>query len=208
VADAPAYTTVPGKLPDLLKKIRESGVPQKVNKPWLDSMGFKSSNDRSMVAVLRQIGFIDASGVPTPAWKEFRGADSKGVLGRALRVGYEDLFQTYPDAPERPTTDLGHVFSTRTDAGKQAVDKMVSTFKTLAGLAEFTHDDLPAAAGPAVIREGTPPAATVVTKTATKGAGLTVNINVELTLPETQDEKVYQAFFKAMRQHLLSDDSL
>ncbi len=36
------------------------------------------------------------------------------------------------------------------------------------------------------------------------GSGLTVNINIALTLPETNDEKVYAAFFKAMRDHLLT----
>lgn len=49
--------------------------------------------------------------------------------------------------------------------------------------------------------------ATVVARTANAGADLNVNINVELTLPETTDEKVYEAFFRAMRKHLLTDDS-
>jgi hypothetical protein len=90
-----------------------------------------------MLAVLRQIGFIDANSVPTPAWREYRGGDHRAVLGRALRLGYEDLYTTYPDAHERSNMDISHFFSTRTNAGKQSVDKMVSSFKSLVGLAEF-----------------------------------------------------------------------
>jgi hypothetical protein len=60
------YTTVPGKIKQLLTKIREVGVPQKVTVQWLKTVGFKSSNDTSLIGVLKFIGFIDASGVPTP----------------------------------------------------------------------------------------------------------------------------------------------
>ncbi len=208
MAESPGYTTVPGKIPNLLKKIRETGVPGKANKAWLDSLGFTSSNDRSMVNVLRQVDFIDASGAPTPAWKEYRGADYKAVLGRALRLGYKDLYETYPDAHVRPNTELGYVFSTKTDAGKQAIDKMVSTFKTLAGEAEFgvaesTVSSITAAKTTDPGKRTGPVAA----RTPRTGADMTVNINVELTLPATTDEKVYEAFFKAMRKHLLSADT-
>lgn len=210
MADAPAYTTVPGKLPDLLKKIREAGVPTKANISWLESVGFKSSNDRSMLGVLRQIGFVDSSGTPTPAWKEYRGADHKLVLGRAIEVGYQDLYATYPDAHDRPNTDLGHVFSTRTTAGKQTIDKMVATFKSLVGQAEFgtaSAVSAPSAAGQE--SEGvaleTTGNTTLVSRATTTPTGMTVNINIQLTLPESKDGTTYEAFFRAMREHLLSD---
>lgn len=204
---APSYTTVPGKLPDLLNKIRESGVPSKASNAWLETIGFKSSNDRSMLAVLRQIGLIDASGLPTPAWKQYRGAGSKAVLGRAIKTGYQDLFTTYPNAHTRSSTDISHVFSTQSDASKQTVDKMVSTFKTLAAQAEF--DSSPTDSGaevPAVDSDAESVATTVVARTSRTAAGLNVNINVQLALPETTDQEVYEAFFKAMRTHLLSDE--
>jgi hypothetical protein len=34
--------------------------------------------------------------------------------------------------------------------------------------------------------------------------GVTVNINVQLVLPESTDEDVYRKFFAAMREHLIS----
>jgi len=43
------YTTVPGKIKQLLAKIREVGVPQKVTVQWLKTVGFKSSNDASLI---------------------------------------------------------------------------------------------------------------------------------------------------------------
>src|SRR5688572_18195737 len=76
MADFP-YTTVPGKIGTLFAKIREVGVPQKVTQQWLKSVGFKSSNDASLVGVLKYIGFIDGSAVPTLKWTQYRGDNSK-----------------------------------------------------------------------------------------------------------------------------------
>ena len=135
--EAPSYTTVPGRIPELLSKIRETAVPKKATIDWLRSLGFTSSNDRSLLSVLRQIGFIDANGEPQPAWREYRGAHHRAVLGRAVRLGYEMLYATYPDAHNRSATDLSHVISTTTNTGKQAIDKTVSNFKNLVKKADF-----------------------------------------------------------------------
>jgi hypothetical protein len=121
-----------------MSKLREVGVPPKATVQWLESIGFKSKNDRGMINVLKQIDFASSGGVPTGRWKQYRGADHKGVLGEALRVGYADLFETYPDAESRSSQDLEHFFSTRSTAGKQVISKTASTFQSLVGLAEFT----------------------------------------------------------------------
>lgn len=132
-----AYTTVPGKLKPLFEKLRQVGVPTKATSQWLKSLGFTSSNDASLIGVLKAIGFIDPAGVPTPRWTQFRGANAKGVLGEALRSGYAELFAVYPDAWQRSQTELEHVFSTSSTGGRQVITKTVSTFKGLAELAEF-----------------------------------------------------------------------
>ncbi|MCQ1854250.1 DUF5343 domain-containing protein [Neorhizobium galegae] len=69
-----AYTIVTGKIRPLLEKIRMVGIPQKVGKPWLKTIGYTSSNDSSLVGVLKFIGFIDGSGIPTSVWTAYRGA--------------------------------------------------------------------------------------------------------------------------------------
>ncbi len=216
MAEARLYTTVPGRIPDLLKKIRETGVPAKVTNEWLRSVGFTSSNDRSLIPVLRQIGFIDGSNLPLPAWREYRGSEHRAVLGRAIMLGYDMLYLTYPDAHTRTNTDLGHVFSTRTTTGKQAIDKMVATFKNLAKEADFStapsggdsgsiplEAEVPNDGVEANARQGSD-GPLVASSTVGRG-GLTINVNVQLTIPETTDEKVFDAFFRALRRHLIDD---
>ncbi len=209
MAEAPAYTTVPGKLPDLLKKIRDAGVPKKVNKAWLDSLGYKSSNDGSLVNVLRQIGFVDQANAPTPAWRSYRGAEYKEVLGRAIQLGYVDLYHMYPDAHDRPNGELANFFSSQTNSGKQVVDKMAASFKAVAGEATFESaaSTVSTAEVPATPDDSKTSTTTAVARTTSKVAGLNVTINVALTLPATTDERVFDAFFRAMRKHLLSDET-
>jgi hypothetical protein len=100
------YTTVPGKLEELLSKIHEIGVPDKVTYNWLESIGFKSSNDRTLVRVLQFIDFIDESRKPTALWTEYRGRNWRKVLAKGIQSGYDELFGIYPDAHERSNEDL------------------------------------------------------------------------------------------------------
>lgn len=213
---APAYTTVPGKVPDLLARIRETGVPSKVNREWLKSLGLVKSNDSSLINVLKQVGFVDASNSPTPAWRQFRGGDHQQVLARAVKQGYADLYATFPNAHEKDAIDLAHWFSTKSDAGKQVIDKSVATFKALVSQADFGEPGVvPASQGTggnehlpaAPSSEDPPPPAATVRRQVVGAGGTTININVQLTLPETTDEGVYEAFFRAMREHLLADDA-
>jgi hypothetical protein len=132
------YTTVPGKIKTLLAKIRQVGVPPKATVQWLKTLGFSSSNDSTLLGVLKFVGLIDSNSVPTPAWASYRGSNYKSVLGDAIRRGYAELFSVYPDADRRSQTELDHVFSTNSTGGKQVVAKTIGTFKALADEAEFS----------------------------------------------------------------------
>lgn len=146
-----AYTQVPGKLKPFLDKIRSIGVPKKVTNSWLKTIGFTSSNDGTLIGVLKFVGLVDASGTPTSIWSEMRGAKHKAVLGRAIRKGYSELYDIYPDAHLRSTTEISHVFSTSSTAGQQVISKTVATFKALVAEAEFDNSaatDMTLHAGP------------------------------------------------------------
>lgn len=199
-----AYTQAPGKVPELFGKIKSVGIPTKANREWLDSIGLKSSNDRTLLRVLKQIDFINQSNAPTDRWKSYRGQNSKQVLGAAVREGYEGLFEVYPDANSRSESELRDFFSTKTDGGKAVIDKTTKTFRSLCELADF--DGAPA---------GTPPPARdEVPDGEQNGEGggrgpqlpnVGINVNVQLVLPDGADAESYDALFAAMRKHLFPE---
>ena len=62
------------RLPDIFAAIKAAGTPPKFNNEFLKStLGFTSSNDRSVIAILRKLGFIGSSGEPTQRCNNFKG---------------------------------------------------------------------------------------------------------------------------------------
>lgn len=133
------FTNVVGKLPGLLEKIRDVGVPKKVTVSWLETIGFKSSNDRTLIRPLKQIGFVDSNGLPTDYWIQYRGSGHKAVLAAAIKEGYADLFDLYPKAESIGKEELQDFFRAQTSASADTVARMASTFLTLASCADFPN---------------------------------------------------------------------
>ncbi|MBC7635534.1 MAG: DUF5343 domain-containing protein [Acetobacteraceae bacterium] len=131
------YTTVPGKIKTLLAKIKSVGVPPKVTNEWLKLIGFKSSNDSTLISVLKLVGLVDASGVPTDSWQKYRGVNGQTALGEGIRSGYGFLYNVYDDAHMQQNDMLGHVFTASSKAGGQVISKAIATFKALVGEAIF-----------------------------------------------------------------------
>jgi hypothetical protein len=196
------YTVAYGKIPELLQKIRSTGVPQKATNQWLQSIGLKSSNDRQLPRILKALGFTDGSNAPSDRWRQYRGSRPKKVLAEGVREAYSSLFELYADACQRSDAELSNFFRSRTTGGDVAVKRTVATFKILCSQAEFdevvTLDADPAAAaeGPDDERRG---------NTAARGANssapaLHIDIQIHIS-PESSAEQVDQ-IFESMAKHL------
>ncbi len=202
MADYP-YTTVTGKIKPLLTKIREVGVPPKATVKWLKTVGFKSSNDASLLTVLKFIGFVDASGTPSEAWKKYRGAHHRQVLAASIREGYSDLFNVYPDANARNASDIEHVISTTSNAGKQVITKTVRTFQNLCAEADFTAAGEVAPPSPPAAGETPTTPGTGSMPPGPAGSGspsLHIDIQVHIS-PDSSPEQI-DKIFESMAKHL------
>ncbi|TET14646.1 MAG: hypothetical protein E3J81_06260, partial [Dehalococcoidia bacterium] len=110
-----AYVMVTGKLRKFMNRIPEVGVPRKVTTEYLASLGFKSSNERAIIPLLKFIGFLDDSGAPTNDYKIYRDTmKGPSVLGRAIKQSYSELFDIHPDAQSKDTEALRNFFSIQT----------------------------------------------------------------------------------------------
>lgn len=204
-----AYTTVTGKIKQLLEKIRTVGIPKKVSGSWLKTIGFTSSNDASLIGVLKFIGFTDQTGIPNSTWSAFRGANHKITLGDAIRKGYAELYAVYPDAHLRSNTELTHVFSTSSSAGAQVINKTVATFKALIDEAEFSTSgasaQVVAQAGPLHI----PPAgnAPPIPPSPLAQNGPTVHIDIQIHISPDSTPQQIDKIFESMAKHLYANKS-
>lgn len=204
----PAYPYVPSpdKIGTIFKKIDGMGIPQKFTNKTLKSIGFTSSNDQRLLGVLKFIGMIDQSGAPTPLWNEYRRSP-RPALAKAARAAYSDLFVHFPDAYQRDAEALRTYFAATSSLGAVAVGQMVSTFKAICQLGDFSISDDAVEEKDANLGNGkAAPSAGVrkSTATTTGASELAVNINIQLQLPADATAETYDRFFEAMRRHLLT----
>jgi hypothetical protein len=215
------YVLSKKRLVEFLQKIPKLGVPSKVDKQWLTSAGYSTENDMRFVSVLKSLDFIDAAGNPTDNYKNFRGTKAKSVLANAIKSGYSALFAMHPDANTLNETDLNDFFSGSSSSGSITVIRMVNTFQGLCENADFNGnstsvegienitDAASANAGthiglssPADSRSGNGSSSKATPTINTCSPSPIININIELSLPDTKDSEVYDNFFAAMRKHL------
>jgi hypothetical protein len=196
------YTPNASSLRRFLAHIREAGVPTKVTQTHLKSVGFKSGNDTYIIPVLKFIGFLDGSGMPTAIWKQYRDKQAgPAKMAAAVRAAYADLFIVYPDAHKRDDATLLNYFSGHTTLAKTTVGYVVRTFKTLCA-----HADFEAAGELAVTPSGAPVEPSVLATPERPAAppAPSITIAIQLQLPPTDDATVYDNLFAAMKRHLFS----
>lgn len=213
MADSYPYHANTANVKKFMDFIQTAGVPSKVTFQYLSSVGFKSSNDRAILTILKFIGFVDNSGIPSDMWRAYRNKGQSGqVIAAALRKAYATLFTTYPDAHRKDNEALRNFFSSHTSVGEGALGFMVRTFKTLADMGDFdTPLDNPELIPTSTETgdghdSGTNGNAVVAARrmVSTTTSGMTVNINIQLQIPATDKPETYESFFAAMKKHLLS----
>jgi len=201
MADYP-YTLKPSSLEDFLNNMANRPEPSKVTTKYLQSLGYTSSNDWAIRSILNFIKFTD-SGRPTDLFKSFRDTrKARSIMAQGLRENYADLFQLSTNPCQMNDVDLENFFRTATGRGGRTLGATVSTFKVMCSFADFG-----APAVPTPTPTPTPIPTPLVQVPVTREGGVTLNVNVRLELPATQDADVYDKIFKSLRKHLLTQSS-
>ncbi len=197
------YITNPANIGKFLKAIQKAGVPQKLTRKHLEALGFKGTNDRPLVGIMKALGFVSSTGEPIESWHSYRDKTKAPiVLAQGIRKHYADLFKMYPDAHLKDNEALHNFFSTHTTVGAGTLKIMIATFKALVGLADFQTKASAVSSTPAAITSDATGAGTTIRQGQAKG-GFVVNINIQLALPESATPETFDAFFKSMKKHLL-----
>jgi len=198
------YTPLTGKIPNYFGKIQETGVPGKFDREHLKRLGFKSGNDTYFIRILKFLGFLGEDGAPTDRWVQYRDkSKSKMVMAEAIRESYEDLYEIYPQAHRESEDTLLNFFKTDDPRLEEStIRRIVKTFKSLCELADFGTE-----------AKLVTPKVTAPTSTSAVAEEVSVlealklpeiHVNIQIHIPETENSKVYEELFRAMRKHLLT----
>ena len=204
-----AYLTSQKNLGGILDALKTAKAPDKFTLAFLESLEYSSSSDRLIVGVLKSLGFLDDGGRPTDRYFRFLDqTQSDRVLAEGIRAAYEDLFRVNINANQMSKQEVVNKFKTLSQGkiSDSVLDKMAMTFTALVKLGDFNAPPAEAAAtDTGAPRQQAGSAATERTLAA-EGVGRTLGglvYNIQIVLPESRDQAVYDALFSSLRRHIL-----
>lgn len=217
-----SYTQKPGSIAAYFDAILDAQPPERFSIKFLENLGFTSTNDRLFVSILKELGFLNSDGVPEQRYFEFLDRSrAKSVLADAIKEAYSDLFAVYTKANELTPEDVKNKLRTLY-AGKktdQVIDRISRTFAALCEYADFSKAstkplpqetkaqsekksvESPSKEASQIKRESVsserdlPPAGGSVRLDA-------LQYHINIVLPESPSQAVYDAIFKSLRDHL------
>jgi hypothetical protein len=219
-----AYLIAAKNLGAFLEAIRSARAPEKFALKFIEDLGFKSTNDRLFIPLLKALRFIDENGVPTQRYFDFLDENRwKAVLAEGIQEAYEDLFRLNKRAYKLSKGDIAGKFKSLTQGKKSDIvlTNMVKTFMELVKFADFepTAQATTEGAESGTSGEAELPIGTEGEANAAQEAKIpvqpttkvppprrlidTVSYRIEIVLPPARDKAVYDAIFRSLKEHLL-----
>jgi hypothetical protein len=194
-------------VPAIMQKIIDGTAPTRFTTEHLQGLGFASSNDRTIIPMLKELGFLTANGEPTQRYHHYRDpSQSRSVMGEAIREAYSDIFHINAKPSKNDRSAIEGKFKSTHNTSDRTAELMAMTFYAFLELA-----DLNAA----------PPSSTLsrpigshnkhkderiqdqIPTMPPQSPELRLRYNIEIHLPPTKDIEVYNAIFKSLKEHLL-----
>ena len=206
------YLSSTKNLPKIMAAVVDGTAPDRFTQEHLKGIGFRSSNDRAVIPLLKELGFLGPDGSPTARYHAYRDPTrSKAVMATALTEAYPSAFTINANPTSRHRKLIEGKFKSIHNVSDRVAQAQVATFFALLKLA-----DLQAARGtppePAAVEESTLQKTEAQDEQSSNSSALRhtpgslrLRYNIEVHLPATKDVEVYNAIFKSLREHLLVD---
>ena len=208
------YLTSTKNLGQFLHTIKNAQAPGKFTTKFLEDLGFKSTNDRLLISLIKSLGSLDSNAAPTESYFRFLDdTQSKLVLGESIRKTYSELFMLNTRANELSLSEIKSKFKTITQGKKtdDVLSRMSNTFKLLCEQADFTTTEVIKKVEEPKKQEKKPSnyfepngySASDLAPLVSKKITTQMHYNIQIHLPETRDVAVYDAIFESLKKHLL-----
>ncbi len=211
-----SYLVAVGKLGELLGAILKAQAPERFTIKFLGDLGYKSTNDRLFIGLLKALGFLDQSGKPQQRYFDYLDdTQSKQVLAEGIQEAYEDLFRVNTSAHVMTQQQVKSKLKSLTQGqhSDKILSNMARTFMALVECADFASprrtapeeakpNDIADTESGETAAEATPAGIPNVPR---QGDRLIDSLayRIEVVLPPTRDKAVYDAIFKSLKEHLL-----
>lgn len=204
-----AYLTSTKNLEPVINAVLTAKAPDRFTYKFLEDLGFKSSNDRLYINLFKALGLLDESGSPTERYYRFLDQGIyKEVLAEGIREAYEDLFNININAQSLSTDEVKNKLRTLTQGQKteKVISLMAMTFSALCSIADWNEKENKTkiveiqTKEEVKSQESKPVEEKIISNS--KKEKLELHYDIQIHLPETRDESVYDAIFSSMKKHL------
>lgn len=197
----------------IMNSILGAKAPERFTSKFLVDLGYKSSNDRLIISVLKSLGFLNDTGEPTQRYYDFLDqTQSKKILSIGIQEAYEDLFAINKEAQNLTQEDIKNKLKTLTQGQKTDVvlDNMARTFKTLCDYADWsepsnevtpTQENIDKQKERHINKNNSEIIDAHSPHSTSNSIGL--HYNIQIHLPETTNMAVYDAIFQSIKNHLM-----
>lgn len=210
MAETLPYMMSTGLVRKILEKIKAAATPDRFSQDYLGTvLGFPSGSAKPFIPLAKRLGLLNSDGSPSDLYRRFRGSDdeSKAAMAAAIRIGYAPLYKRneFADQLSKPKLEGLMKEITGAEAGSSTLGAMVNTFESLKTFADFgtqidpsppMSDDPPPS--PSEDHQSTRPL-----PTNDDLGGLRFGYTININLPNTNDIAVFNAIFKALKEHLI-----
>ena len=117
----------------LFSTIQSAKVPDRFTQEFLaTTIGLKGTNDRGMIPLLRNLGFIDQSGAPTSSYRQLKNKDSaKATIANGIRLAYAPLFEANENAHSLSSEKLKGLVAQVAGTDDDMTARIVATLNAL-----------------------------------------------------------------------------
>jgi hypothetical protein len=213
---AESYTLKPGAIPAYFDAMLDAQPPERFSVKFIENLGFNSTNDRLFIGILKDLGFLNRDGAPQARYFEFLDrSQSKQMVAAGIRDAFAELFAINTRANDLSVEDVKNKLRTLY-AGKKTELVIGNVAKTFKALCEYADFSVPAVGQEDPSRQNEPRTAETPTPNADSSAWIPAKANVphgkitvaglqyhiNIVLPDTRDQAVYDAIFRSLREHL------
>ena len=190
-------------VPTLFDKIAAAKIPDSFTHSFLqNTIGLKATGDRPLIPFLRNLGFIDQSGKPTPEYSKLKGSEEqrKVAVAEGLRKAYGPLFDSDGKAWEHTGEKLRSLVSQVAGTDEDMTARIANTFAAVAKLGDFkaSRPKEEKKEPPKEEPEGSEDQGDALRKI--KGLRTEFHYNIQVVLPSNGTEEVYLNIFNAIRK--------
>ncbi len=203
-----------GLISKIFDKIAEAQKPERFTTDYLASvLGYGSGSARPIIPLLKRLNFLQADGTPTQLYTRFRNPSERGpAMLEALKAGYPELYARNEYAHLLSKDKLRDlvVEVTGLERDNQIVAYVVSTFQSMKAAGNINENTrigtISGSHGVEPLPSVTPPASFERPDFAHRNGqeiGMNLSYTINLNLPPSTDPEVFNAIFKALKEHLL-----